>query len=83
LWLANYSKTPASVYPWSKWDFWQFTNRLDGLAFGAESRMIDADYFNGSLEELKNYRNRNQLTDKQKLDYLWSWYLETKPEMGS
>lgn len=76
LWLANYSKTPANVYPWSKWDFWQFTDRLDGLAFGVESRMVDGDYFNGSLEELKNYRKRNQFTDKQKLDYLWDWYLQ-------
>lgn len=52
LWIAQYSSSPSLVpYPWTKdnWMFWQFTEKGDGLAFGAESLNIDVNYFNGDI----------------------------------
>ena len=59
LWLAYYAaeeyvKIPA---PWSKWTFWQYTSKGDGLAFGAESLVIDIDWFYGSYDELLVFAN--------------------------
>ncbi len=64
LWIAHYMKTytagvskPADLEPWKSnnktWTFWQYTNMGDGPAYGAESKTIDLNWFNGSLEELK------------------------------
>ena len=66
LWIAHYMKTytpgvskPAELEPWKSsnktWTFWQYTNMGDGLAYGAESKTIDLNWFNGSLEELKKF----------------------------
>jgi lysozyme len=59
LWLASYSTQEYMEYnldrltPWDKWTFWQWTDKGDGLAFGAESLGLDMNYFNGSLNDLK------------------------------
>ena len=37
------------------WTFWQYTNVGDGPAFGAESKGIDVNLFNGSYEDLKKF----------------------------
>ena len=66
LWIAHYMKTytpgvskPAELEPWKSsnktWTFWQYTNMGDGLAYGAESKTIDLNWFNGTLEELKKF----------------------------
>ena len=39
--------------PWTKWTFWQFTDRLDGIAFGCESKQVDGNYYNGTVDDLR------------------------------
>lgn len=54
LWIANYSvDKPRVPKPWTenKWTFWQFTDKGDGLKYGAESLNIDLNYFNGGKPE--------------------------------
>ena len=77
LWVANYSKNyeegvtmPREVEPWysngKEWTFWQFTANGDGLAFGAESKSIDLNWFNGGLDDLYTFAGINKeftLTD--------------------
>ena len=56
LWIAHYGvSAPLVPKPWNTWTFWQFTSSGDGLAFGAESKSIDLNYFNGSEDEFKAY----------------------------
>jgi lysozyme len=66
LWIAHYMKTytpgvskPNELEPWKSnnktWTFWQYTNLGDGLAYGAESKDIDLNWFNGTLDELKKF----------------------------
>ena len=58
LWVASYTTqgymelNVTNMTPWSKWTFWQYTSKGDGLAFGAESLNLDMDYFNGSYADL-------------------------------
>ena len=50
LWVAHWgAPVPASVDGWQKWTFWQFTNRVPGIADMDENR------FNGSLGDLRAY----------------------------
>ena len=54
LWIANYSMPkPLIPFPWEdeKWLLWQFTATGDGAAYGVESKGIDLNYYNGSLEK--------------------------------
>lgn len=54
LWIANYSAIrPLIPPPWGKteWLLWQFTARGNGLAYGAESKGIDLNYFKGTLKD--------------------------------
>lgn len=66
LWIAHYFKTyqtgvskPMDIQPWSgmgkTWTFWQYSANGDGLAFGAESKSIDLNWFNGTLQELNDF----------------------------
>lgn len=66
LWVAHYMKNfqegvskPDEMQPWAsmgkKWTFWQYTATGDGLAFGAESKAIDLNWFNGSQQELNDF----------------------------
>jgi lysozyme len=66
LWIAHYMKAytpgvskPSELEPWKSnnktWKFWQYTNMGDGLAYGAESKTIDLNLFNGTLDELKQF----------------------------
>lgn len=61
LWIAHYFKTytpgvtkPMTIYPWGEdtWLFWQHSANGDGIAHGAESKNLDLNWFNGSLEDL-------------------------------
>jgi len=50
LWIANYGVAkPAIPAPWKDWMFWQYSAKGDGLKFGAESKDLDMDYYNGDL----------------------------------
>lgn len=57
LWIASYSdraymeRNLAAYTPWDSWNFWQYTERGDGIKFGAESRQLDMNYFNGDPEK--------------------------------
>jgi lysozyme len=60
LWIAHYFKTmnpgitkPDIPAPWKDWLFWQYSATGDGLAFGAESKGIDLNLFNGDLIDLQ------------------------------
>jgi len=57
LWVAHWttSSTPIVPPPWTIWQFWQFTAKGPGDAFGSESLSMDMNRFNGTLEELMEY----------------------------
>jgi len=70
LWLARYPGYGADYMPsiegpfadgrfdprdWATWTFWQYTDNGPGLSFGAQSREIDLNLFNGSEEDLVNF----------------------------
>lgn len=56
LWIANYYKQAPDVpKPWTSWTFWQYTDIGDGLAFGAESKELDMNWFNGGLQALQRF----------------------------
>lgn len=66
LWVAHYFKNfqlgvtkPDMMDPWKRlgksWTFWQYTANGDGLAYGAESKSIDINLFNGTIEELRKF----------------------------
>jgi len=73
LWIAHYlskppfyivhepnpdpSKRSPNYKPWPAYKIWQYSDRGDGIAHGMESKQVDRNYFNGSLEELKKYAN--------------------------
>jgi len=54
LWVANWNvKTPRLPKPWGNWIFWQYTISSYGYMFGVQSKSIDLDVYNGSLDDLK------------------------------
>ena len=57
LWLAWYNEESVirTPYPWSHWTFWQYTSSGDGPKYGCESKALDMNWFNGTLEELKKF----------------------------
>jgi lysozyme len=57
LWIAHYTTAaqPITPKPWKMWHFWQFTDREDGIKFGAESKQIDMNYWHGTAEQLREY----------------------------
>lgn len=54
LWVAHYTKAkqPIIPKPWAKWLFWQYSASGNGPEYGAESKSIDLNWFNGDLVEL-------------------------------
>lgn len=51
--IANYEvETPSVPKPWENWTFWQHTSHGDGLHFGAESKNIDLNWYNGTRAEM-------------------------------
>jgi lysozyme len=57
LWNAHWitSSTPIVPPPWTMWQFWQFSSKGPGEAFGSESLVVDMDRFNGTLNELMEF----------------------------
>ena len=94
LWIAHYLRNPLerepTYAPWSKWTFWQYTDRGNGKAFGMESKQVDVNYFNGSLEDLKAYAGQQEvdepdgpapeLTLEQKVEILWKAFPNLHPD---
>ena len=59
LWIAWYytkSRTPK-IGTWPRWRMWQYKVTGNGLAFGAESKGLDINAFNGTEENLYTYAN--------------------------
>ncbi|NPA06136.1 MAG: SH3 domain-containing protein [Chloroflexi bacterium] len=53
LWIAHYHVDQPALPPgWSKWTFWQYSATGPGPQYGAQSKHIDLNVFNGSLEDL-------------------------------
>ena len=66
LWIANYFKTyvpgvtqPMEIEPWKSlnipYKFWQYTSTGDGYKYGAESKAIDLNWFNGDIVDFHAY----------------------------
>ena len=69
LWVAHYStsSSPLLPSPWKMWNFWQFTAKGPGEAFGSESLSMDMDRFNGTLNELLEFIGLSQNHDPNDL----------------
>ena len=62
LWLAHYyTNTPRVPLPWKAYTFWQYTDVGDGLAYGAESKELDLDWYNGTREQLFTFAGINEV----------------------
>jgi hypothetical protein len=46
---------PNIYNQWNKWLIWQYGTPTEGLKYGMESREVDADFFNGTMEELYRF----------------------------
>jgi hypothetical protein len=46
---------PVVPAPWDRWLLWQHSSTGDGATYGAGSKFIDLNWFNGSEEELSAY----------------------------
>lgn len=64
LWIARYASQPWFGYSdlykprdWDTWRFWQYSDRDDGEKYGAESKSIDHNWFNGDKAALDAYVN--------------------------
>jgi lysozyme len=57
LWNGHWvtSNTPKIPPPWTMWQFWQFTSKGPGEAFGSESLSMDMNRFNGTMNELMEF----------------------------
>ncbi len=61
LWNAHWtsSTTPKIPPPWTMWQFWQFTSKGPGEAFGSECLSMDMNRYNGTLNELMEFAGMN------------------------
>lgn len=57
LWLCDITGAVEVPKPWTKWDFHQYTFKLFGPDWGAESLDLDGDWYNGTLVEMKSRYN--------------------------
>lgn len=76
---------PKIPKPWNKYTFWQYDDKGDGLKLGMESKQIDLNVFNGSMEELLAFAKHapephdnptDEISDAAKLTILWKDYEE-------
>jgi LysM repeat protein/GH25 family lysozyme M1 (1,4-beta-N-acetylmuramidase) len=68
LWLAEHLKSEIMPHFMDvKWkiQFWQFTDRLDGLGAGVRSKQLDGNYFFGSEEEYHAWVRKSDLVKKE------------------
>ncbi len=62
LWVAHYGVTrPTVPVPWTDWLFWQYTDKGDGALYGVESKQIDLNWFNGTVEQLQQRYQSNSI----------------------
>ena len=54
LWIAHYTSAPKPPVPkpWDDWLFWQYSAKGNGPKYGAESKSIDLNWFNGDQADL-------------------------------
>jgi GH25 family lysozyme M1 (1,4-beta-N-acetylmuramidase) len=52
LWLCDIEGDVEVPLPWERWDFHQYTFKLPGPAWGAESLDLDGDRYNGTLAQM-------------------------------
>ncbi len=52
LWLCDISGPVEVPKPWETWFLWQYTFKLPGPVYGAESLDLDGDRYNGTAEEM-------------------------------
>ena len=62
VWWAQYyyqnvPNNPHLNSPFSAWKFWQYTDKGDGAKYGCESKQVDLNYYNGTVEQLYQYAN--------------------------
>jgi hypothetical protein len=62
LWLCDIEGDVQVPKPWDTWAFHQYTFKLPGPEWGAESEGLDGDYYNGTLEEMMARFNLPALT---------------------
>ncbi len=68
LWIAHYTSAaqPTLPEPWKTdqktWSFWQYSNTGDGLKYGAESKSLDMNWFNGTQEDLNKIAGISETT---------------------
>lgn len=62
LWIAQYKiKQPVVPAPWGDWLFWQYMDKGDGAAYGVQSKQIDLNWFNGTVEQLRERYQSNSV----------------------
>lgn len=58
--VHNTVSLPAVPLPWTRWDFWQYSDRGDGEFYGGDyaawtnETSLDLNVYNGSLEEMES-----------------------------
>jgi lysozyme len=62
VWWAQYyyqnmPENPKLAKPFTKWLFWQFSDKGDGTKYGCESKQVDVNYYNGTVAQLYEYAN--------------------------
>lgn len=59
LWVANYTSASKPYMPvgWPKWTKWQWSNKGNGVAFGAQSKFIDLNRYWGTFADFEQEYN--------------------------
>jgi lysozyme len=72
LWIAHYTSAaaPSVPSPWTRWTFWQYSEKGDGKGYGSESYGMDMNRFNGTFEELLTFAGITDPTLDQRLEML-------------
>jgi hypothetical protein len=69
LWVCDISGVVEPVPPWmNNWTFHQYTFKLNGPEWGAESLDLDGDYYNGTEAEMIARFNLSPLNDMPPVD---------------
>jgi lysozyme len=85
LWLAQYTwmQLPPSVpSPWTSWVLWQYSDKVDGKYYGAQSAGVDGNYFAGDSYAMRKYFGLDDVvvpdepSDAEKLARLWEAHEE-------
>lgn len=56
LWIANYGVTSPSLgWQYKRWLIWQYSDRINGIKYGVESKQLDGDVWNGDYNSLLKF----------------------------